>query len=721
MAFLTSHYDPFLVIASILVATLSAYVMLDFARRASSGGRRCARAMLVAGSLSMGTGIWSMHFIGMLAYSLPIPLGYTYPMTVLSWLASVAACFVALKVAGGAPSPSRLIGGALAMAAAVCAMHYMGMAALDLSPGIVWNTWLVAASAVVAFGASAAALGLCLRLRQLRPGLGTAGRIGAAAFMGLATSGVHYTGMAAANVHEGVVCCSAGLLDGGGLGTLALFASLTMLALTLAVSAWDARVQRRAVRLANALKRANLGLRSANATLRQQAQIDALTGLPNRQGFEARLVHALARLDAAAAARDGRDPGQLAVLFVDLDRFGPVNDSLGHAAGDQLLQQVATRLERAVGPGDSVARVGGDGFLVLTQGPADTGQASALAERLVQTLGVAFEVLDRQLNISASIGVALYPLHGPRSQLVAHAVVAMRAAKRRGGATCMMFDSTLAGAALDELKLQNELGQAIERRQLSLHYQPKVDARHGQIHGVEALLRWQHPELGFVGPDRFIPLAERSGLIIALGNWVIDEACRQMQVWADAGMHMRVAINVSAHQLRSDDLALRIGQALDRHRLDPSQLLCEITESVAMDDIGRTQCAIEALRGIGVYLSIDDFGTGYSSLGALRQLPVTQLKIDRSFVCDLESGRGARTIVDAVIRLAHALGLRVVAEGVETVGQREALVELGCDELQGYLFARPMPAEALLAWAHGHKPAGSVDFSPSIVDEWALA
>jgi EAL domain-containing protein (putative c-di-GMP-specific phosphodiesterase class I) len=233
-------------------------------------------------------------------------------------------------------------------------------------------------------------------------------------------------------------------------------------------------------------------------------------------------------------------------------------------------------------------------------------------------------------------------------------------------------------------------------------------------------LRWQHPVHGMISPTVFIPLAERFGLMNGIGQWVIEEACRQMGIWADEGVRMRVAINLSVHQLREEDLVERIGFALAKHRVEPSQLLCEITESLAMEDLKTTQRVFDGLSKIGVYLSIDDFGTGYSSLSYLRQLPARQLKIDRSFVNDLESSADARAVVDAVIKLAHALGLVVVAEGVETDGQREILRSLGCDELQGFFFARPMPADVLGEWLVGDKPSGAADFAPSMVDEAAI-
>lgn len=417
---------------------------------------------------------------------------------------------------------------------------------------------------------------------------------------------------------------------------------------------------------------------------------DGLTGLPNRALFSTLLGKSVER-----ARRHRR---QVGVLFIDLDAFRPVNDSFGHAAGDSVLVETASRLQRAARRGDTVARVGGDGFLLLVEDVTDLAECETLATRLIDALRDPFAVPGHAVQLSACVGIALFPQHGEAIELVPNADAAMYTAKRTGGGTYAIFDSRMEGKALEQLELLNHLRHALELGQMSLHYQPKINGFCNEMSGVEALLRWQHPELGSVSPVVFIPIAERFGLIHDLGNWVIDESCRQMRAWADLGVRVRVAINVSAHQLRKDDLVERIDRALSHHQLEASQLLVEITESVMMEDIKTTQTMFEGLARIGVYLSIDDFGTGHSSLSYLRQLPAKQLKIDRSFVNDLESSSDARAIVDAVIRLAHALGLVVVAEGVESAGQRDILLQLECDELQGYLFSMPMPADALLAW-----------------------
>jgi len=712
MAFLTPRYDPAIVTASFLIASFASYVALDLAKRVRTPGRAAALGWWIGGSVAMGTGIWSMHFVGMLAYSLPIALGYTSMLTFASWLAGVAVSAVALGVASRGTLTLRWLAfGALAMGAGICTMHYIGMAALDMAPGIVWNAGLVAASAAIAVGASAAALLIFSWLRRMG-GNGIYQGI-AALVMGTAICGMHYTGMAAANVADGAVCLSADALGGAGLGTLVIVASITMLAMTLFTSVFDARM-----RLAGSLQTVNEQLQAANAELQERAFLDPLTGLPNRLLFEDRLMHAVACAERADERISGRKADKLAVLFVDLDAFKPVNDSFGHATGDIVLQEAARRLRTAARESDTVARIGGDEFVLLMEHVVSVADCVTLARRLIEALRVPFFIAERQVQICGSVGIVVYPDHDrDKHKLMAHADAAMYAAKRAGGGTYALFEPHMDAGALEQLSLQSDLRGAVERGQLELHYQPKIDGRRGVICGAEALLRWNHPRRGAVSPAVFIPIAERFGVITQIGNWVIDEACRQMQAWAHEGVRLRVAINLSMHQLRQDDLVERIRTALERNGVDASQLLCEITESVAMEDLRATHAVFEGLQRIGVYLSIDDFGTGYSSLSYLRQIPARELKIDRSFVNDLEASADARAVVDAVIRLAHALGLRVVGEGVETRVQRDILLQLDCDELQGFYFARPMPPATLLEWAAGHKPEGSAELAPSVVAE----
>ncbi|MET1114570.1 MAG: EAL domain-containing protein [Comamonas sp.] len=709
--FMPSGHNLLVVAASFGIAMLASYVTLDLARRVRSTQRRLGLVWWGAGSLVMGTGIWAMHFLGMQAFELPIAIGFGGGLTLLSWLAAVGAAGVALGLASREQfGRAQLALGALVMGAGISGMHYIGMAAMDMAPGIVWDPWMVALSVLIAVLASAVALTLFKLLRQVKPSQRLGYQLAASFVMAVAICGMHYTGMGAAQFAVGSVCRSAGELGGPGLTVLVLVATGMLLISTLFTSILDARLQSTAERLTDSLLESNLRLKAANDELQHRAFSDPLTGLPNRLLFEDRLRQALLRLE-----RSNHDAvvDRLAVLFIDLDGFKPINDSFGHAAGDVILRCAADRLRLEAREGDTVARVGGDEFLLLLENVADEAACVIVAERALTALSKPFELSGRQVQIACSIGIAIHPGAGERSKLVANADAAMYAAKRAGGSCHVLFEPHMGSDASTQLELQNDLRLARERGELSLHYQPKIDGQDGQICGVEALLRWNHPHHGMVSPTVFIALAERFGLIGQLGNWVIDEACRQIAEWRKSGANMRVAINISAHQLRGNSLVTRIEQAMAQHGVAASQLLCEITETVAMEDMKATQRTFDGLARIGVFLSIDDFGSGYSSLNYLRQLPARQLKIDRSFVNDLEFSEDARSVVNAVVKLAHALNLRVVAEGVETAGQRDILLAMHCDELQGYFFARPMPADALLAWSEGEQAKGLLDNAPS--------
>jgi diguanylate cyclase (GGDEF)-like protein len=424
---------------------------------------------------------------------------------------------------------------------------------------------------------------------------------------------------------------------------------------------------------------------------RATSSVDGLTRLATRVHFEDQLAAQVARCDASH--------GRLALLFVDLDGFKPVNDTFGHSSGDQVLRQVGERLKLASRSADTPARIGGDEFvLMMTSNPTDEAVAQ-VAKRLIEEISRPYEVEGRDVGISCSIGIVFYPDSGAHTKLIARADAAMYAAKRSGGACYSFYTSSMDEDAHDKFEMIGDLRHALDNNEMELFYQPKIDAKSGKVTAAEALLRWKHQRRGMVPPDVFIPLAERHGLIGMLGNWVIEEACRQARLWREQGLRMRLAVNLSALQMRQEDLVERIEDALQRHRIHPSLLTCEITESVAMEDTKATQATFRRIGSAGIHLSIDDFGTGYSSLSYLRKLPAEELKIDRSFVMDIENSSDARAVIDAVVKLAHALGLRVVAEGVENERQQQLLTDMGCDEMQGYLFAKPMSARALLLWA----------------------
>jgi diguanylate cyclase (GGDEF)-like protein len=701
------RWNFWIVAASVLIATLASYVALDLARRVKDAqDDGTALAWKTGGSVAMGTGIWSMHFVGMLAFKLPIELAYDYWTTLLSWVAAVTVSGVALSIAARPRlALSHLILGAALMGAGISAMHYIGMAALQLSPGIVWNYWLVAASVLIAVSASAAALLILFWLRRQVTGHALSWQLTAASVMGLAIAGMHYTGMAAANFDPSSVCLALGELGGAHLVQIVAIGTAVLLTLTLLTSALDVHLRAQSKVLAESLQ-------TATEELQRIARTDTLTGLPNRLVFEDRLQH--------AAARAQRQGNEFAVLVVNLDGFKPINDSFGHVVGDRLLREVATRLHQLCRSCDTVARVGGDEFLVLLEGDTITPvQTLLVADRIIEAVSEPCDLLERELQLSCSVGIAMYPTHANPDRLVSCADAAMHTAKRAGGATAVLYQEHMDVHTREQMDLLRDLRVALDAGQLLLHYQPKITADGLRITGAEALLRWEHPQRGMISPGVFIPLAERFGLIVALGGWVIDEVCRQISAWRDQGLRMKVALNLSMHQLLQDSLIERIEQALAQHGVDAALLTFEITESVAMDDVQVTLRAFERLRALGVQLSIDDFGTGYSSLSYLRQMPAQQLKIDRSFVSDLESSADARAIVDAVVRLGHALGLKIVAEGVETQGQCDILIGLGCDELQGFLFARPMPAAMLSRWATSRDRP--LEFTNSVYSSDALS
>lgn len=417
------------------------------------------------------------------------------------------------------------------------------------------------------------------------------------------------------------------------------------------------------------------------------AQHDSLTGLPNRVLFHDRLQ--LAMIDAK------RRQQTVAVMFLDADRFKTINDTLGHDAGDDLLKQIATRLTSCLRAGDTVSRLAGDEFAVVLPGVENTNYTRDLAQRLLGCFAEPFRLKEQQIFITASIGVTLYPSDATTEEgLLKNADTAMYRAKDAGRNNFQFYSADMHAHAVQRLKLENRLRGATERGELVLHYQPLVNLKSGQIEGMEALLRWNHPELGQVPPLEFIPLAEETGLIIPIGEWVLRAACAQARAWQDAGLPpLQLSVNLSARQFQKDLVGM-VKSVLEETGLEPKYLELELTESVVMQNPERAVATLDALDQMGVRLSIDDFGTGYSSLGYLKRFPIDTLKVDRSFVCDIPGDADDMLITAGIIGLAHSLGIRVVAEGVETSAQLSFLHAQHCDAMQGYYFSKPLPAKA---------------------------
>ena len=435
--------------------------------------------------------------------------------------------------------------------------------------------------------------------------------------------------------------------------------------------------------------------REHESRLRHQATHDSLTGLPNRVMLHDRLDQAI------AYARRARD--QLAVLWLDLDHFKFVNDSYGHRTGDELLTLVAGRLRAAVRDSDTVVRLGGDEFVVLMLGVGGEADASGAARRVLDGLNQPFELEGRRLHASASVGISLFPEDGQTSeQLLMHADTAMYRAKSEGRNGFQFYRRELGQQAQERETLARALHSALENGEFELHYQPKVLTADRRICGVEALIRWHHPELGMVPPLSFIPLAEETGLIVPIGEWVLKTACRQAQAWHDAGfIGLTMAVNVSARQFQQNDMVGTVQRCLAESGLSGDLLELEITESLLMDKSEALIHTLNGIKALGVSLALDDFGTGFSSLGYLRRFPLDNVKIDRSFVANVTSDAADASIAKAIIAMSHSLGLKVVAEGVESSAHLSFLQDNHCDTAQGYLFSRPLPAEQLIAKLRG--------------------
>jgi diguanylate cyclase (GGDEF)-like protein len=609
----------------------------------------------------------AMHFIGMLSMNMEMVMSYNAGLTAFS--AGIAVCasiFALWLVCNGDLPLRRLAGGALILGSGVVAMHYTGMAALMFSPGIVWNWRWIAVSVIIALAASGAALWLAFNLREGQTGRVTLLRIGASVVMGAAIAGMHYTGMMAAEFPLHSHPTTHGV-NSNWLAILVTVVTISILGITLLVSMLDARMQARTSILASSLA-------EANRELAQLALHDNLTRLPNRILLEDRLEQAINK-----ANRDG---------------FKAVNDAFGHHIGDNLLIGVTERMSQQMTGYYTLARLGGDEFVLLIE-IDDPNDAAAVADKLVKAVDRPFDISRYELVVSLSIGIAVYPGDGEdERELMFNADAAMYHTKNNGRNGYTFFQPSMNLLAQSQLQLNNDLWQALDNNELRLFYQPKYCAPRGPILGFEALLRWQHPQRGLLTPDQFLPMAEKTGMIVGIGNWVINEACRQLRQWHLQGHpHWSVAVNLSALQFEQNNLVETVTRALAQHEIPPELLTLEVTETTAMRDPDESVRILTELTKLGVKASIDDFGTGYSSLLYLKRLPASELKIDRAFVNELQHHSEDATIVSAIVALAQSLQLKVVAEGVETPEQQAFLTSLGCNTLQGYLLGKPIPPD----------------------------
>ncbi len=797
---LVGSYNYSLVALSYIIAVFASYVALDVAGRLrAETQRKQIIYWLFGGAFVMGAGIWSMHFIGMLAFSLPLPMYYGITLTLLSLVIAIAASGFALFLFQSKKNTAFLILGGIILGFGIAAMHYTGMAAMEVHLQIHYVPSIFILSILVAIFASEAALWLVVQSnqgtfkRQLRL------KIASALVMGAAISGMHYIGMVAAIFTSGVcLTTAAGVIQPEGLAYyiaaitafimgLALFIStykqlmsgvlekekefLKTLLYNLAdgILACDAAGN---LTLINSAARRFLGIpedialdstwrkyfsyyypdgktrlgiedvplmrtlqdkvltsfeviavpkqgqarnllidgqaifahdvavgavialhditerKRMERQLMEQATQDSLTHLPNRAMLFDRIWQSI--------VHGKREKQIINILFIDLDRFKIVNDSLGHDVGDELLKIAAKRLQQCVRETDTVARIGGDEFVAILTGQTEEANAIPIVQKILRSMVEPFFVNNHELIVSCSIGISSYPKDGIDPEtLIKNADTAMYRVKETGRNGFQFYTEEINTRALEKLTLENQLRHAVENKEFVLHYQPLIDLVSGKIVGVEALIRWQQPELGMIQPLKFITLAEETGLIVPIGEWVLRTACAQCKVWQDMGLpRIKMAVNLSGVKFKHAQMDSLVKEVLMETKLEGKYLELEITETTIIENAEAIIITLNNIKNMGVHLVIDDFGTGYSSLSYLKRLPIDKLKIDRSFIKDVDRSTDDAAIVLAVIAMANSLKIIVVAEGMETKAQLGFLHFHRCDEIQGDYFSKPLTAEA---------------------------
>lgn len=656
------NYNLYIVGLSIAIAILASYSALNITSKISDANGKSKFFWLFGGAMVMGSGIWSMHFVGMLAMHMNMNVKYDAFLTIMSMLASVISSFIAFYIT--MPKDinwSKIAIGGFVMGSGIVTMHYIGMEAMVVHADIRYDPVFWILSAVIALAASYAALLLFLRFRNHSKS--SLLKWGSAVVMGFAVCGMHYTGMGAARFesHAGMMTHQPQSVD------FFLLYCVTVAIFAILLISWGAMFFDRHV-------------------LEKLAYQDTITGLPNRNEMN-------------RFFRTNAETDKITILFLDLDQFKAINDTLGHNVGDLLVQEVGKRLRQFIRSGQQVFRIGGDEFLVILK-QSDPNYAQRLADDILQQIKKVYHIDGNELYVTVSIGISIGSVHSSdRTTLLKNADTAMYKAKGLGKNQQCLYDEEMGLQEVRKMELEKDLQRALEMKEFFIVYQPKWNVQSDRLVGFEALLRWKHPRLGVISPQEFIPIAEETGLIIPMTRWTLEEACKQCRVWQDSGVVQPVSVNLSVRLFHGDNLLELIQNVLHKADLEPRLLELEITESMVLHDVNDIIRQLGSIRSLGVKVSMDDFGTGYSSIGLLDRIPIDALKLDRQFTNDLDTP-SKRAIVNAVVLMAEKLNLDVIAEGVENKEHIDFLTGLGCHVMQGYYYGKPMDIHEIEVWMY---------------------
>lgn len=678
-----SNYNLRLIALSMLVGYFAVLLTFSLVGRLYKSQANNKEPLLALSMLVVGTSLWAIHFLDVLAFPLIQSTGFTTGYILMSWISSLIVALSVLTVSSTKTLPlkSLLLGGFIAGISG-CSIFYFSIHSMQIQPAVSFSPTIGLIAVIVSIAVAILGIMIMFWLKNYSGEFPFLIKSVFAIIMSLAITGVHLTYNAAIEIPLNAVSNTPIRFNSTLLGVTVALGFICLLLMTFIVAIFYDKFSYDTFKF-------NIFKKDDHQQMTDLAMVDTLTKLPNRRAFQQHLESAI--------KRSSRGKGTIAVAFIDLDNFKPINDVHGHHVGDEVLTIIAKRLNTAVRGCDVVARIGGDEFVAIIEEIKSEKDIVPIAERIVKSVNEAFVINYHQINISASVGIAVYPRDGGDiDTLLICADAAMYRAKSDGKNQFRFFDAEIELASDQMLEMQKDLRNAIANNEFRLHFQPKVDTHTQAPVGAEALIRWQHPTKGLMLPNSFVPAAEKFGLLEQINDWVIAEACRTICRLRDHDIHLNISINLSSRQFRNPKLVDEVIAVLDGFKLSHDSLTFEITEAAAIKNQKLFDALLTKFSEAGIKTAIDDFGTHPSSLAYLQNLRVDELKLDKEFIVDIGTNLQSRAVVDAVIRLAHALDFIVVAEGVETDAQRKALTELNCDQMQGYLFSRPMPEDKLV-------------------------